>query len=39
MHGDKVTQDVDSGQETIYDITGEDDGGVYYDDENYMGSD
>ena len=39
MHGDKVTQDVNNGQVSISDITGEDDGGVYYDDENYMGSD
>ena len=39
MHGDKVTQDVNNGQVSINDITGEDDGGVYYDDENYMGSD
>ena len=38
MHGDKVTQSVDNGQVSINDITG-DDGGVYYEDENYMGSD
>ncbi len=39
MHGDKVTPNTDNGQIKISEITGEDDGGVYYDDENYMGSD
>ena len=39
MHGDKVTQAVNNDEIKIKDITGNDDGGVYYDDENYMGSD
>ena len=41
MHGDYVTPEVvvDNNNIKISDITGEDDGGVYYDDENYMGSD
>lgn len=39
MYGDKVTPNTDNGKTKISDITGEDDGGVYYDDENYMGSD
>ena len=41
MHGDFVTPDENNIGDNvkISDITGEDDGGVYYDDENYMGSD